>query len=106
MIDEILERLGLDEKELSQAEQDSLSSMYNDLQKSQVTVESIRESIASMKNAVENELSVHDVNDSHDVFLKARLRNYLLLESFISTPEKAKRLLESRLASLVPNIKK
>ena len=71
------------------------------LKKSVVTVESIKTYIKTMRDAVETELAVTGLNSKQDTFLKARLRNYMLLEAFLSTPERAKKALEQAMTGLV-----
>lgn len=100
-IDQILEKVGLKYEDLSSLEKETLNTWMDALQKGQVSVETIREYISSMKDAVEGELTKSDLGTKQDIFLKARLRNYMLLESFLTTPEKAKEQIENAVSGLV-----
>jgi len=120
-IDEILKPLGIKYEDLDKeghlGERETLNSWLETLSKSQVTVETIRENIASMKAGVEKELTEYPEGKliqfwfikirigrdrEKELMLKARLRNYMLLEAFLSTPERAKQALERAMAGMVP----
>jgi hypothetical protein len=101
MIDELLEKVGLKYEDLNAIEKETLMSWLETIQKGQITVEKIREYINSMKDSVEQELTKYDLGSKQDLFLKARLRNYLLLDSFMTTPEKAKKQMENAISSMV-----
>ncbi len=101
MIDELLEKFGLKYDDLNPLEKETLNSWSEALQKGQLSVEKIRNYIASMKQAVENEVTKTDLNSKQDLFLKARLRNYMLLEAFLSTPEKAKEQIENAIKGMI-----
>ena len=101
MIDQLLERVGLKYEDLNSAEQETLNIWMEKLQKSAVSVESIREHIAVMKRSVEDDLAKHDLGSKQDIFLKARLRNYMLLEAFLSTPDRAKEQMENAISSMI-----
>ena len=101
MIDELLEKVGLKYEDLSTLEKETLNTWVDALQKGQISVEKIKEYIVSMKEAVELELSKADLGSKQDIFLKARLRNYMLLDAFLSTPEKAKQQMENAVQGIV-----
>ena len=100
MIDKLLEKFGLKFEDLNDLERDWLTTQLESLQKGVLSVEKIREYISGMKSAVEHELTKTDHNSKQDLFLKARLRNYLLLEAFLSSPQKAQQALEDALSNL------
>lgn len=102
MFDKILERLNLKFEDLTREERTTLQSWMDVLQKKRISLEDVRVNITAMKEAVENELTKTDLNSNQDLFLKARLRNYLLLEAFLSSPERAKEALERMIEGLVP----
>lgn len=101
MIDQLLEKAGLKYEDLNASEKETLNVWMDVLQKGQVTVEKVREYIVSMKAGVEKDLTKSSVGSKQDLFLKARLRNYLLLESFLSTPERAKQEMENAISGIV-----
>ena len=100
-MDKLLEKVGLKYDDLSAVERETLNTWMEALQKGQVSVEKIKEYITGMKEAVEQELTKHDLGSKQDLFLKARLRNYMLLEGFLSTPEKAKQQIENAISGIV-----
>ncbi len=104
MIDEILEKFGLRYEDLNDGEKETLNSWYNAIQQNQLSVEEIRTYVIQMKDAVSLELSVTGISDKQDTLLKARLRNYTLLEAFLTTPEKAKLRMETALSGLKPGV--
>lgn len=101
MFDDILEKYGLKYEDLNPGEKETLNTWVETLQKGQVSLEKVKEYITSMKQAVENELAREDLGSKQDLFLKARLRNYMLLDSFMTTPEKAKEQMENALSGIV-----
>jgi len=105
MIDEVLEKLGLKYEDLNATERETLNSWLDALGKSQLTIESIKGYVSAMRDAVEQELAKAELNTKQDTFLKARLRNYMLLEAFLSTPEKAKAAIEKSVASFASRVK-
>lgn len=101
VIDDILERTGLKYEDLNPIEKETLNTWTESLQKGQLSLEKVKEYITSMKEAVEQELSKSDLGTKQDLFLKARLRNYMLLDAFLSTPERAKQQIENAVAGIV-----
>ena len=104
MIDEILTKLGLKYEDLSKVERETLHTWMESLDKNTVTLASVKTYISSMKDSVEQELTKTDNGSKQDIFLKARLRNYMLLEAFLSGPEKAKQAIDRAIASLVKKV--
>lgn len=101
LIDDLLKQSGLKYEELKVPEKEQLNVWVSEIQKSQLSVEKIRVYISSMREAVEKELTKHDLDSKQDLFLKARLRNYILLEAFLSTPQKAKEQVENLITSMI-----
>jgi len=113
-MDKILEKYGLSYEDLDtpghSGEKEYLMKMEADLKSNRVSVESTREYIASMREAVEKELVneptfirifLFKVENPKLIKLQARLQNYLLLEIFLSTPERIKKVMESNIAGVV-----
>ena len=96
LLESILKRINPDltYEELTEEERSTLLTMSESLQKGELTVSSFRDYITQMKFSVENELTKPDLNKNQDLYLKARLRNLLLIESFLLAPEKAKEAVE------------
>jgi len=99
-IDSILEKFNVKYDDLSNDERETLNSWIKVLADKKITVELIKENIIAMKMAVEQELCKVGHNNKEDIFMKARLRNYMLLEAFLESPEKAKKALEQSLRGL------
>jgi len=99
IIDEILKKRGVKYDDLSLGERENLFRMVEVLNKSALTMDRWREFIKHMKEEVEKELVnepefnrifIFKVDNRRQIYLKARLKNYLLLEAFLDTPQKAK----------------
>lgn len=101
-IDDILERVGLQYEDLKREEKETLDQWMQALKQRKVTVETIKKHIVSMRETVERELATSKLGTKEDTFLKARLRNYLLLEAFLVSPERAKEALENAIAGMIP----
>lgn len=108
MIDELLKKYNLKYEELTVEEKATFHSMLSALQESQLTMEKLRDYISNMKYAVEQALVdepefsyifIFKVPNRKQIMLKARLKNYMLLEAFLLTPDKAKRALEQSLGN-------
>jgi len=113
VIEEILEKFGLTEKDLDtpgyKGELKTLLDMQSSIQRGQVSVESTRQYLASMRDAVEKELIdepefirifIFKVENRKQIYLKARLKNYMLLEAYLSSPERMKEMMENMVANI------
>ena len=113
-MDEILKKLGLKWEDLDTpghaGEKEQLRLWLEALQKNQLTTDKIKDSLTSMRYAVEQELVDEPeiiwvlfifprVNRKH-IFLKARLKNYMLIEALLTSPERAKAMLEQMLSNI------
>lgn len=105
MLDEILEKFGLKYEDLKPLEKETLFSWMEALKKNELTVEKVKDYIAAMRDTVEQELTQVGHNSKQDLFLKARLRNYMLLEAYLSTPDRAKKMIERQLSGLDKKVK-
>lgn len=100
VMDDILQRYNLKYEDLNSAERDQLHQWMEDLQKNELTIAKVRTYIENMRDTVEIELSKVDNGSKQDTLLKARLRNYLLLDAFLTSPEKAKVALDRALKGI------
>lgn len=105
-----LEDKGIDIKTLNDAERETYFKMLEEVQKAQMTPEKLKSYITGMREAVSNELAnepsfirifIFKAENPKLIKLQARLQNYILLESFLLSPERAKEALES----MVSNVK-
>lgn len=111
MIDDILEKFNLKYEDLTQVERETFLTWLDALQKQQLTIDKIREYTQAMRSSVAEQLInepeflyifIFKVPNRNQILLKARLRNYILLEAFLSSPQKAKEAMERALASIKP----
>ncbi len=100
IIDDILQKFHLKYEDLNSVEREQLTVWLDSLNHQQLTIDKVKLYISSMRDSVEQELTKIGHESKQDIFLKARLRNYMLLESFLSTPDKAKKALEQSLANI------
>lgn len=104
-MDEILQKVGLKYEDLTTAERETLQSWTKSLEQKKLTLDSVKEYISGMRVSVERDLTQVGHEHKQDIFLKARLRNYILLEAFLESPEKARKALDNAVAGLVSNVK-
>jgi len=107
-MDEILKRFNLSSNQLTHEELETLDKWAKDLSKNEITVPKVKDYLASMIVAVSKELAESiDTRKwwfqrlgQKDLSLKMRLKNYILIQDFLTSPEKAKRFLENSLNNL------
>lgn len=104
-----LEERGIDISKLNQVEQETYFKMLEEVQKAQMTPEKFKGYISTMREAVTTDLVkepefnyvfIFKVFNRRQIYLKARLQNYILLESFLLSPDKAKQALEDMIANV------
>ena len=110
ILDDLLEKTGLKYEDLDSpghiGEKEYLLDMVKALETRALTVEDIKQTIAQMRVRVTQELIdepefnyifIFKVPNRKQILLKARLKNYLLLEEALIAPDKAKKALEAQL---------
>ena len=100
-----LEDQGVNIEKLTADEKQTYFTMLDAVRESQLSVEKLRDYIIQMRSAVEQELVKTELSKDQDLFLKARLKNYMLLESFLISPEKAKRAYDDMVSSIKERVK-
>jgi len=100
-VTEEIEDKGINIETLNNAEKETYFSMLKEVQKAQMSPEKLRSYIVELRTAVEQELVKVDLTSDQDLFLKARLKNYILLEIFLFSPERAKEALEDMISKVV-----
>ena len=100
MIDEFLKKFNLKYEDLNELEKETLMNWLEALSNQELSVEKIKNYVRDMLSAVEKELADCNLPKEKDLFLKARMRNYLLLLDFLTSPEKVKRSLEEALKNI------
>ena len=99
IFEQLLQNLGIkDYDQLTPDEQTTYRSWLEKVEKSKITLEDVKKGVSAMREVVEMEL-VKETHRSKDIFLKARLKNYILIESLLSRPDRAREALESYVAS-------
>lgn len=94
-LDEVLKSAGIEDfDELTEAEKDSYMKMLDMAQHSVVTLEDFKKHVKRMRESIEMSLVSDDMAVRRDLFLKARLKCYLLFESFFEKPERASEILD------------
>lgn len=105
-VDEVLAAAGIkDFDELRDFEKETYFKMLEVAQSGKVTLEDIRKSIKKMREGLEFALATEDLSLRKDLFLKARLKNYILLESVFDRPERASEILNQYKRSAQGKIK-
>lgn len=105
----LLEKLNVKYEDLNPAEKETFHQWQKSLEASQITLENVKDYVRNLIDAVERELA--DIqeystaiswlsNRKKDIFLKARLKNYLMLHDFLSGPEKARKYIEQSLNNI------
>jgi hypothetical protein len=89
--EEVLKEFDIEYDDLTPAEQEIYDRKYFNLKR--LTVGDMKTYIARMKNAVAMQLCDTEGTDPKDALLKARLKNYILQEAFLISPDKAEEAL-------------
>lgn len=123
VMNDVLEKVGLKYEDLNNAERDTLMKWSQALQEKRLTVSNVKDYIQSMRSAVEREITEENdpatwmsiftmliplyglikkwYQDKKTYKLHARLKNYMLLEAFLDTPERARKALDQAVSGLV-----
>lgn len=108
-LNQLLERVGLQYEDLNSAEKDTLKQWLEVLSKRQLTIEELKLYLRQLIEAVEKQLT--DLSETtsffsflsnrkKDIYLKARLRNYLIISDFLNSPERAQKYIEQQLTNI------
>ncbi len=109
MIEQLEEKFGFKVENLNTEEKKTFFKMLEDMSKVQLTPEKMRDYLAQMRDAVERELVseptfirifLFKVENPKLMKLQARLQNYMLLEAFLMSPQRAKERLDEALNSV------
>lgn len=128
-MDDILGKIGLKYEDLTYAERETLLQWTQVLDSNQLDVDAVKGFIHSMKQSVQVELEKYNqetprswvsllalfipfyglikkwYQDERKLGLEARLRNYMLIESFLIGPKKAREALDRAIAGIVSSRK-
>ncbi len=103
LLDKVLEEYGLNYEDLNIEERETYNQKMFDVKN--LTVADLLVHIQDMKNAIALQLSdVPDDEEHRDLNskLKARLKNYLVQEAFITSPDKAEKAIRDALKNVKP----
>jgi len=104
MIEEILKKFGVKSYgDLTEEERVVFDKWMGVLSKQELTINDVRGYIQSVRDVVEDKLTETTHNKEEDIFLKARLKNYRLLDAFLLSPEKAKEEVNKHISSITGN---
>lgn len=108
-VTETLEDKGIKIDSLNADEKQTYFSMLKAVEDATLTPEKLKDYIHDMREAVTRDLvaepEFHRIlffkfENRKQIYLKARLHNYILLEAFLSTPNKAKRAFEEMVGAI------
>lgn len=110
MIDEVLEKKGLKYEDLTPEERETYNTLVDQANKARLTLDALKEGVTRMRESVETTLvdepeyiyilGFKKLNPKN-IFLKARLKNYLLIEAILLAPDRAKAMLERVVGTMV-----
>jgi len=107
----LLEKTGLSLDDLNEAERKTLFSWMEDLSKNTLTVEGVKFHVSALVEAVQHDIAGIEepktlwgwlFQRKRDVYLKARLKNYVMLRDFVTSPERAQKWIEAQVKTLKP----
>ena len=91
MFTQILESIGVkDFEDLTSQEQETLRAWVDKVEKAQITLDDVKKGVGLMREVVEAELVKVETTGRKDLFLKARLKNLILIETILTRPDKAR----------------
>jgi hypothetical protein len=102
MLSNLLDKFGVKYEDLTTAEKETLNQWTQALANKELTLTGVKDYIRALIEAVERELANYNLKKDQDLFLKARLKNYLMISDFLTGPDKAKKYIEQS----IQNIKK
>lgn len=99
-IDKLLDEQGLKYEDLNMVERETYKAMNFDVEA--IASGDLKQHIVEMKNSIALQLCDVDgeKDKQKDVILKARLKNYILLDAFLNAPAKAEKAIRDALKNL------
>ena len=102
MLSSLLDKFGVKYEDLTTAEKDTLQEWTKALASKELTLADVKDHIRALIEAVERELATYNLKRDQDLFLKARLKNYLMISDFLTGPDKARKYIEASLENIKP----
>ena len=103
MLASLLDKFGIKYEDLNTAEKETLNQWVQALAKNELTLSGVKDYVKALIEAVERELATYDLPRNKDLFLKARLKNYLMIHDFLTGPDKARKYIEQSIQNIKPN---
>lgn len=100
MLSKLLEKFGVNYEDLNPSEKETLSQWVQSLQTNQLTLDGVKTYLKHLIEGVERELATYNLSREQDLFLKARLKNYLMLYDFLTAPDRAQKYIEQSLQNI------
>ena len=109
-LDDILEKRGLSYDSLTAEEKQTYHQMQEALNRGDLTLTRVKDAIAEMMDGVTKDLVdepeyiqvfIFKVRNLKNLYLKARLKNYILIDALLTSPEKAQRAIEQQLGAMI-----
>lgn len=112
ILDKLLEERGLTFDQLQGEERTMYFRWMEQLSVKELTIDDVKTYVSGLRKIIEKELATSDLTaygifgflftwrKNKDLFLKARLKNIMLLEDMLVGPEQAKKSLEEYIKSL------
>lgn len=100
-MDDFLEHLGITYDDLKPQEKEHYQNWYKQVENSTLTLDGVKNYIIDLRRTLEKEITESNNSEKQDLYLKARLRNLLLIESLFISAERAKQALESELKTKI-----
>lgn len=108
-MEDLLRKFNLTRDDLTPQEQETLQQWSDMLSQKQLKLEDVKKYVNGMIESIEREMTGYESPNAlvnlvfskrRDRHLRARLRNYLLLRDFLTSPEKARSYVEKSLSGL------
>lgn len=94
-LEQLLKQRGVDDYDALTDDEKKTYREWLDVQSNaELSIEKLKGYIKQMRISVEMTLATHDLKPQQDMYLKARLKNYILIEALFELPEKARKMIE------------
>jgi len=100
MLSELLKKYNLRPQDLNSEELATLERYLKSVAGQAMTVDRIKQFNEDLITAIEKDLAKHDLTHDQDLFLKARLKDRIMMREFLAAPERAKKALEAAMQNL------
>jgi hypothetical protein len=99
-MEEILKSRNLTWDDLTPEERETAYIWDKALKEQYITVDKIRDFVRSLLYQTQLSVTKHTLTDKEDLFYKARLLDLMLIDSFLTSPQKAKEYIEMMLDTI------